>query len=122
MGVFALRFEIHGARVMTDATLSDDRTLTIREFCLLEGISAPSYFKLRKSGNGPRELRLPGSAIVRITAKARHEWHARLEKLAASDDAGMKKERAALAARAAKAGKRGAQSPAHPSRRRRAAR
>jgi hypothetical protein len=101
---------------MQNALGADDRTLTIREFCLLEGISPPTYFKMRKSGHGPRELRFPGSAIVRITADARREWHSRLEKLAASGDAEIEKKRTALAARASKAGKCGAASPDPPCR------
>lgn len=85
----------------TNPVLSNERTYTITEFCVLEGLSRNAYFLLRKAGNGPRELRIPGSSIVRITPEARAEWHRRFEKTSKAMDA----ERKRHAAQGAKAGR-----------------
>jgi hypothetical protein len=45
---------------------------TIDEFCEAERISRAKYFKLRKDGRGPAELRL--DSVVRITPQAHAAW------------------------------------------------
>jgi hypothetical protein len=102
---------------LTPAALAEERSFSIREFCVLENITTSSYFKIRKSGHGPREMRLPGSSIVRISPEARREWHAKLEKMSANDDK-LAREKEARSAQASKAGKKSVTSAAHPCRRR----
>lgn len=50
-----------------------EASLTIKEFCHLERISRPTYYKLQRQGRGPAEMRF-GTA-VRISPEARAEWH-----------------------------------------------
>ena len=45
---------------------------TINEFCAAERMSRPFYFKLRRLGKGPRELR--EGRFVRITPEAHAAW------------------------------------------------
>lgn len=59
-----------------------DASRTIDEFCALENISRFSYYKMRKNKHGPKELHIPGSEIVRITAEAHAEWRERMQELA----------------------------------------
>jgi hypothetical protein len=53
-----------------------DRSFTIPEFCKAEGISEPTYYKLKREGLHPDELRY--FSVVRITPQARREWHERM--------------------------------------------
>ena len=46
--------------------------LSIREFCASHGISEGLYFKLKKQGEGPRELKVGARTLVSIEAAA--EW------------------------------------------------
>lgn len=85
----------------SNPTRHDERTYSITEFCVLEGMSRNAYFLLRKAGNGPRELRIPGSSIVRITPEARADWHRRFETPSKAMDA----ERKRRSAQGAKAGR-----------------
>lgn len=85
--------------------LPDARSLTIREFCELEGFSRTTFFKMQRNGTAPETLRIPGVSIVRITAAARREWHARMAAL--KDDARIEKqknERTQICSRAGKVG------------------
>jgi hypothetical protein len=47
---------------------------TLKQFCEAEGISEPTYYKLKQMGLGPRELRYPGINVVRITHADRIAW------------------------------------------------
>jgi hypothetical protein len=60
---------------------SRGRSLTIPEFCEQERISDSTFYKLRRAGFGPAELRLPGTEVVRITPAAIAEWRERMIKL-----------------------------------------
>jgi hypothetical protein len=88
---------------------------TIKQFCQLEHISAPTYHGLKNRGLGPREMR-PTPGIVRISAEARRDWHAMLEQLPAEE------QRQWLRERAKRIAKKSVASPKHvskdPSRRR----
>jgi hypothetical protein len=95
---------------MNTANVEIDRSLTIAEFCALERISKAAYYGLRGRG-----LRPPGTSIVRITAQARREWHARIGEAQKSQAAEL--EVARRSAQAAEAGRIAAQSPAHVSKR-----
>jgi hypothetical protein len=74
-------------------TLKSEPSYTIDELCAVEGICNAKYYQLRKKGLGPQELRFPGSRIVRITAEARREWHARMNDLAQTQEAQIERER-----------------------------
>lgn len=102
---------------MSRDPIMDAPSYSIRDFCLAENLSPASYFKMRKAGFGPRELRLPGSSIVRVTADARREWQQRMAKMNEENAAKLDAEREERAARQSKAGKRGAASPLHSCRR-----
>ena len=66
---------------LRDILGAPEPSYTISEFCKLERFSEPTYFKMKRKGHGPEELTIPSlPATVRITAKARREWH---EKMAA---------------------------------------
>jgi len=58
-------------------TDDDGPSLTIPQFCADEQFSRPFYFKLRKRGKGPREIRL--GRAVRITRQARRDWRRQRE-------------------------------------------
>jgi hypothetical protein len=102
---------------LTPAALAEEKSFSIGELCLLENITTSSYYKLRKKGFGPREMRLPGSSIVRISAESRRAWHKKLEELNANDGE-LAREKEARAAQASRAGKKSVTSTAHPCRRR----
>jgi predicted DNA-binding transcriptional regulator AlpA len=81
---------------MSDNTALPERNLTIEQFCEAEGFSVPHYYKLKKMGRGPRELRI--GAVVRITPEARRDYHLANESLSgalaaeqAKIDAGLKR-------------------------------
>jgi hypothetical protein len=95
-----------------------ERAQTIGEFCAAENISAASYYKMRRLGVGPREERVPGTAIIRITPEARRAWHALLAEMRQSRDAELEERR--RSAHATQAGKMAAASPLHVSKRQRA--
>ena len=46
---------------------------TISEFCFRNGISRPTYHRLRSEGRGPVEMRI-GLNLIRITAEAERDW------------------------------------------------
>jgi len=98
-----------------DDALDREPSMTINEFLAVERISRSSYYKMRDHGYGPAETRVPGTEIIRISARARREWHARLEERARSEAAELERERRASQRRAA--GKIAAASPKHVSRR-----
>jgi hypothetical protein len=89
-----------------------DRSHTIDAFCELEQLSPHSYYKLRRLGLGPREMRVPGTKIVRISEAARREWRTRLEQVGASEQA--EHEFRVRAAECSRAAKLGVDSPRHP--------
>lgn len=60
----------------------DGPSVSIDGFCELEDFSLATYHKLKKLGLAPREMCIPGlSRTVRITAKARREWHEKMAQL-----------------------------------------
>jgi hypothetical protein len=66
--------------------MSADAALTVSEFCKLNNISKFSYFKMRKLGQGPVEMRPAGMSLVRITPQAHEEWRKRMEQLATTKE------------------------------------
>jgi hypothetical protein len=55
-----------------------EQSLTIPELCEADSISVTTYYKIRAAGLGPDETRFLGA--VRITAKARRDWHEKLRR------------------------------------------
>ena len=93
----------------------DGPSFSIPGFCEKENISLSSYHTVKRRGLGPEELRIPGTTIVRITAKARREWHELMAKLATEEAARLEQQRRVEHASAA--GKAAAQSEKHVSKR-----
>ena len=96
---------------MTTPPLTND--FTIKQWCEKRGLSLSSYYALRRDGNGPDELRVPGTNIIRITPKADAEWEARMQQVTAE----RADELEARRRRAAEAGRKAAESPRHVSKR-----
>jgi hypothetical protein len=91
---------------------------TIRQFCHAEGLSPPTYFKLRAMGLGPREMRT--GALVRITHRARLDWHRARENPTGTEADAVRKTAEAMRARSRAAVKVAVASPRHVSNRGRA--
>jgi hypothetical protein len=95
---------------MADA---DQRSETISEFCVRERISRATFFKLQRAGLGPKTVRFFN--VVRITAEARQEWHARIAELNHTQESARERLRRIELARSA--GRAAAKSPLHVSNR-----
>jgi hypothetical protein len=89
---------------LIESTTMTDDDRSIRGFCHRKNFAISTYFKLRAKGLGPRELRPPGTSIVRITPEAEADWDRQMEQTPIPNR---------LAERARKAGKAGAASPKH---------
>jgi hypothetical protein len=59
---------------------------TIEDWTRNEDISAASFYKLKRLGLGPYELRLPGTNIVRIIESSGH-WRQRMLEVSATKSA-----------------------------------
>ena len=63
--------------------LDDERTLSVEQFCEVEGLTSEEFNRLSDLGAAPTLLLinlgdfLPG-AVLRIAPRARTEWHERL--------------------------------------------
>jgi hypothetical protein len=99
----------------TSKRSAPDRSMSRAEFCEAEKISLSTYFKMKKAGHGPAEKHFPGMALVRITAKARDEWHKNIEAWNKSKAARLENQRRTL--QATLAGELAAMSPLHVSKR-----
>ena len=55
-----------------------DPSYTIAEFCAAEHITAPTFYKLKRAGLGPKEMR--HGAAIRISHRARLEWQKERER------------------------------------------
>jgi hypothetical protein len=94
--------------------------MSINEFCWHQGISAATYYKLRKLGRGPAEMRLAGN-IVRITPEAEKAWREARANPSSDEAADVATCETATRARALHASKSAVASPRHIAARRRAA-
>lgn len=79
----------------------DQASKTIQQFCELEGLSPSSYYKMRRDGYGPDEIRVPGTEIIRITPEAHRAWRERMAKLSQSQASDLERKRRASQRRAA---------------------
>jgi hypothetical protein len=104
-----------GAVMVETETNLADRSTTLDEFCALEHISLATYYKMRRLGYGPEEMRYPNTNVVRITAAARAAWHQRMQALQHSRAAKVEAKRRQK--QTSEAGRLAAQSPRHVQRR-----
>ena len=93
----------------TDKPRTERLAFTIPEFCLRNGISRPTYRRLRSEGRGPAEMRI-GLNAIRITAEAEHDWQRLMQE--PREDLELQ-----ATERAVKAGNASLKSPKHSSHR-----
>lgn len=59
--------------MMADSDLLAERdSYTINQFCARNGITRSTFYKLRRSGKGPAEMKMLSD--IRISAEAAREW------------------------------------------------
>jgi hypothetical protein len=75
-------------RVDPSPPLDIPTSSTISQLCARHRFGRTSYFKLRKEGLGPKELR--HGRLVRITAEAEREWLNRMQVGTGTDDLTIK--------------------------------
>ena|SRR5258707_14555388 len=75
---------------------------TIDEFCRVECISVEYYYKLKKLGRTPREMRLGG--LIRITHRARLDWQRARENPTGEEKKEVERQDERLRERARRAG------------------
>ena len=90
-------------------------SFTIAEFCLAERITQPTYYKLKKMGLAPREMRFGN--VVRITHQARLDWHRARENPTGAEAEAIAATAQTLRERSQAAVKRSIKSPNHVSKR-----
>jgi hypothetical protein len=105
-------------RRMDCGDIAHESSYTIREFCRVERITPPTYYKLRAQGLGPREMRT--GTLVRITHRARLDWHWARENPTGAEAEAVHKTAEVMRARSRAAVKAAVASPRHVSNRRRA--
>jgi hypothetical protein len=98
---------------------SEERSLTIEQFCFLESIGKNSFYKMKRRGTAPEIYYVPvGTArLPRISAQAHRDWRAKLKALRLSEADELLAQR--KQAQTVQAGKLAAASPLHVSRHRR---
>jgi hypothetical protein len=101
---------------VADNDTDEGCSLTIKQFCVAENMAECTFYKLQKLGLTPETIVFPGTRIVRITARARRQWHERMLELSRSRAAKREHERRVELAR--RAGAAAAASPRHISRQR----
>jgi hypothetical protein len=98
---------------------SEERSLTIEQFCFLESIGKNTFYKMKKRGTAPEIYYVPvGTArLPRISAQAHRDWRAKLKALRLSEADELLAQR--KQAQTSAAGKLAAASPLHVSNRNR---
>jgi hypothetical protein len=61
-------------RLLAIAAQGLGATLTIPQFCELEGISRGMFYKMRREGRAPRQM-IHSDGCIRISPGARVDWH-----------------------------------------------
>src|SRR5262249_27203570 len=104
---------------VVDASLREERSLTIQQFCFLESIGKNTFYKMKRRGTAPEIYYVPvGSATLpRISAQAHRDWRAKLKTLRVSEAGELLAQR--KQAQTAQAGKLAARSQLHVSNRNR---
>ena len=104
--------------MVSPETNTERVAFSIQEFCFRNAISPSTYFKLKRAGLGPNEMRVGN--LVRITFEAELEWQrARTHPIGGEAEENVRAAAAAVA-RSQKAGALAARSPRHVSKRARA--
>jgi len=88
---------------------------TIREFCLAERMSTPTYYKLKNLGLGPREMRK--GAAISISHRARLDWQLARENPTGAEAEAVREAEDGLRNRSRAAAAKSIKSPRHVSRR-----
>jgi hypothetical protein len=91
------------------------RDETPEEWWTRRRYSKSTYYKLKRLGLAPAELRVPGTSIVRITRQADREWERLMAERAREQSAELERQRRVEACR--RAGRAAAQSIYHVSKR-----
>ena len=104
--------------VLQPSVREPEPSYTIGEFCRAERISLPTFYKLKRLGLGPREMR--NGALIRISHQARVDWQRARENPAGEEAVAVLKSAEAIRARSRAAVKAAVASPHHVSNRRRA--
>jgi hypothetical protein len=94
----------------------DHRAMSINEFCLRQKICSATYYKLKKRGLGPTELRFGN--IVRITPEAEAAWRVARENPEGQEADDLSAHDEALRAHAQRAARVAVESPHHIANRR----
>lgn len=102
-----------------DTTNRGEPSLSVRDFCVLHKIARATYYKMKRAGHGPDELRVPGTYVIRILPESERAWRERMTELSKSDAVALAKHRRQQQAVAA--ANASAESDKHVSRRREAA-
>jgi hypothetical protein len=97
--------------------ITHEPSYTIDEFCLVERMTPPTYYKLKALGLGPREMR--SGTLVRISHQARLDWQRARENPKGEEAVAVHETAQAMRARAHAAVKAAVVSPRHVARRRR---
>jgi hypothetical protein len=111
--------KLSSASAIASPSGNEEPSYTLGEFCEIERMSRSTYHKIKRAGRGPSETRVPGMTLIRITAAARREWHAKIEAWGHDQEAALEAQRRSEAA--SRAGKLAAASPLHVSKQKRAA-
>jgi hypothetical protein len=98
----------------------DEPSMSIARVCELEDFSRATFFKLRRRGLAPPTYCVPGTNLVRVSARAYRKWRKDMEQLAQGEAAQLEQARGVDHAR--RAGEVAAKSSKHISKRRAAAR
>ena len=70
-----------------------DHDFSISEWCTKRRLSIPIYYKLKRQGKAPQTITLPGTTVIRITARADREWEQAMRKLSDTQEARRAEER-----------------------------
>ena len=94
---------------------TERRAFSIQDFCFRNSISTTTYFKLRRNGLAPLEMKL--GRAVRISAEAETVWRQQRERPSDTESRLIQREAEARVRRAKKAGAASVASPNHVSKR-----
>jgi predicted DNA-binding transcriptional regulator AlpA len=100
---------------MSDVITLEQQVFTVQQFCLRNGISTSTWYKLRRQGRGPRVIKL--GHVTRISIEAERDWRVAMEREAAGEAAQL--EHARRRAHNSELGKLALKSPGHPANKRR---
>jgi predicted DNA-binding transcriptional regulator AlpA len=62
---------------MIDTNTPGRTALSVAEFCMAHGLSRSSYYKFRRAGDGPDEMKLGARTLISV--EAAEAWRRRME-------------------------------------------